>query len=241
MGLRYEEVHFGDAKTRRVIPVNRLPSQPTLLAPDGTGYLEHIRAVEAACGVRVRFDYDGDGKLSVDTGPPKYEHGVSEIAFVIDEDATDPKYLVSSISVDRGGGRWRNAAKFVLRQDKHQEGDVKASTYYWVDAAEKRIATVVDDWWTFIADDDAASFALLWERFQREGHRLAAGIRWTMPLCPGLRPDDFVQLNVSGLGLPYGSVYQITQHTMTADMSTGMAQSSLTATIVYPVQEEGPY
>ena len=99
---------------------------------------------------------------------------------------------------------------------------------------------MVDDWWAYYCDDDATSLAQLWRRYQQEGHRWTAAIRWTMPLCPGLRPDDFVQLNVNALGLSYGSVYQITEHTMTADVGTGTAQSTLTATIVYPGME-GPY
>ena len=234
MGLAYAQVTYDDGTLTTVVPVAPLPSTPTLLTPDGTSFLEHIRAVEAACGVRVRFDYAADGKLSIDTGPPAYTHGVSDISFVLDEDETDIEALVTGVQVDRGGARWRNAAKF------HITGETGEVTYYWLDTEASRLATVVDDWWAYYCDDDATSLAQLWRRYQQEGHRWTAAIRWTMPLCPGLRPDAFVQLNVNSLGLAYGSVYQITQHTMTADVGTGTAQSTLTATIVYP-GTEGPY
>jgi hypothetical protein len=240
LGLAYDQVAYDDGSIDWSIPVNTLPSTPTLLVPDGASYLEHIREVEAACGVRVRFDYAADGLLSLDTGAPAYSHGVSEISFVLDEDETDVNALVTGVQVDRGGARWRNAAKFRLKLDRHLKGDVQEVEYYWLDAEADRLATVVDDWWAYYGDDDATSLAQLWRRYQQEGHRWTAAIRWTMPLCPGLRPDAFVQLNVNSLGLAYGSVYQITQHTMTANVATSTAMSELTATIVYP-GTEGPY
>jgi len=228
MGLDYGQVAYDTSGITECIPLNPLPSVPTLVTPDGTGFLEHIRAVEAACGVRVRFDYAADGKLSMDRGIPAYTHGVSPITYVLDETHMDKVQFVRSISSDRGGAQWRNAAKFRITTS---QGEV---VFYWIDEESERLATVVDDWWAYYSDDDAESMASLWQRFQREGHRWKAAIRWTQPLCPGLRPDMFVQLNVTSVGAGYGSVYQITEHTMEANVDAGTALSTLTASIVYP-------
>lgn len=235
LGLPYATVDHWTSGDVIVIPAHEsIASIPALAAPDGMSWQEHIKAVEAACGVRVTFGRGGDGKLSADLGPPAYAHGVSDIAFSLDEAESSVYRLVTSVQADRGGERWRNMVKLRVTT---AGGDIE---WYWVEPEADRLAGIVDDWPAYYQDDDARSITRLWRRYLREGYRHQKGIVWTMPLCPGLRPDMFVELNVTSIGLAYGSVHQIVEHTMTTDAYTGQAESQLFAVQVYP-QPEAPY
>ena len=51
-------------------------------------------------------------------------------------------------------------------------------------------------------------------------------MRWTGPLRRHLRPDQFVTIDVTGLGIAEGTVLQIISHEMSVSVETMTARSN---------------
>lgn len=229
MGIPAGMVTCDAAVENQVIPLHEIPSTPNLEATDGSSWLSHIQAVENAADIRVGFD--ADGNLFADTGSPEYEHGVSEIAYTLDETSATAEDIVYQIEATQLGGAFRNVLKATYgREDKRQ-------TYYWVEAEADRIAGIGDDWPVVITDDDARYAGDIGARFNREHYDTQQGtIRWTGPCRPGLLPDQFVSITAaSGVGVEADAVYRITQVAHSMDAEAFDAATTVEAVLVYPV------
>jgi hypothetical protein len=229
MGLPAGMIACDAAVENQVIPLHEIPSTANLEASDGSSWLSHIQAVENAGDIRV--GWDTDGILFADAGSPEYEHGVSAIAYALDETSATHEDIVYKVDASTLGGGFRNVLKATFgREDKRTD-------YYWVEAQADRLAGIGDDWPVVITDDDARYPADIGERFNREHYDTQQGtIQWEGPCRPTLLPDQFVSITAaSGVGVDVDSVYRITQVTHSMDAEAFDASTSVEAVLVYPV------
>ncbi len=153
-------------------------------------------------------------------GPEPQYSGTPD--FVIDDDAASEADRIVRVAAHRAVEDFRNyVAVFPGRR--------AAEAVVWCDEASHREASsdafVGDDWWQVVAaPDEAKAEALAWRLFQ-DARRWRADIVWETPGKPKLRPGMFVQVQVDGLGLPAGSVFQIVQDVGLMDTARGVFRS----------------
>jgi hypothetical protein len=220
IGIPTSAVTVDAGVASKIIPYHELPSLANLAPQDGDSWESHIADVERACGIRVCFDYAGTGGMQVDSGPPLYSEGVSAISFALDEDSVTLEDQIEQIELDRDGGRFRNFLKLNYGPEENR------TSYYYAQTTVARTAGIGDDWPEVINADAATAATDILAEFLRERYRWGTAVRWTGPLRRHLRPDQFVTIDVTGLGIAEGTVLQIISHEMSCNRETMTAQST---------------
>jgi len=88
-----------------------------------------------------------------------------------------------------------------------------------------RTAGIGDDWPEVVNADAATAATDILAEFLRERYRWGTAVRWAGPLRRHLRPDQFVSVDVTGLGIAEGTVLQIISHEMSCNRETMTARS----------------
>lgn len=223
MGLPDSLVTVDAGIAADVLPVGKPPSRPSLQPQDGDKWREHVDAV---CGAaEIHWTWAADGWHVKDKVRPAYSHGVSTIAFTLDEDTTTDTDIVTKVDLHQNAGQHATALKVVYGQAGRE------ATYYSLAAADEREADGVERWAVLElreGDDTAAALA----RWGRD-NRVSSEIEWAGQLRPDLMPGEFVQVSdLSLTGVTVNSVYQITEHRMSIP-AEGWPSSTITMVWVY--------
>jgi len=228
LGIAVGRLSVDAAVAAQVIPLNAIPSKPSLAPRDGDSWRNHIAEVERAADIRVCWTRGTAYDMWVDEGLPEYEAGVSTIAYEIDYAETDPPEITYDIDHDRSIAAWRNFLKATTgREDERVE-------YYLSQTLADRKAGVGDDWPVSMEDDDAP-LGELYQTFLAEHWNAGQSvITWTMPMRVDLLPDMFVRVvDCPDVEIEDNSVFQIIEHSLSLDMQAFDADSRLRAQIVW--------
>lgn len=238
LGISPSRIYVLPALETVVIPANDLPSKPVFDVPDGMQLEQHLREVTDALGtLRVGFDGTQIGgqyyTMWVDTGPPDYVPGSSEISYIVDISTEDDDTgWVWRISNDAEAGEFRNSAKFLVGEAPNER------VTYVVETVPERLAALGDTWSLAEAETDADAIATLYARYLLENYSMTELLAWEGPAHRSVGRDLFVQVAYApNIGVTVGSVYQILNHRIEFFENAGNGdmdgESSWLAKLVY--------
>jgi len=232
LGIATGRLYIDPAVAAQVIPLNSIPSKPSLAPRDGDSWRNHVAEVERAADIRVCWSRGTAYDMWVDEGPPEYEAGVSTISYEIDYEETDPPEIAYDIDHGQSIAAFRN---FLKATSGPRDEEVE---YYLSQTLADRKAGVGDDWPVMLEDEDSP-LGELYQRFLSEHWNAGQSvIVWTMPMRVDLLPDMFVRVtDCPDIEIEANSVYQIIEHNLSLDMDAFDADSTLRAQLVWSPSE----
>lgn len=153
-------------------------------------------------------------------GPEPIYRGVPD--FILNDQTLAEGDRIMRVEAERAANDFRNyVAVFSSREG------IQAAI--WHDEASHRDPTsaafIGDDWWEVLVAPDERYPELLGWMILRELRRARCELAWETPGKPDLRPGMFVEVRVSGLGVPQGVVFQIIEDVGLLDVSRGLFRS----------------
>ena len=206
LGLTADRLAIDPAIGETVVPTDLIPSRPNLAVQDGMTWEQHL---EAVCSVLdLRWGWRA-GKLFLDTGPPDYDPEVDEIAVTLSDDTETGEEIISEVTHTPTASS-RNAVKVTYGSEAKQRFAYALPTVgqLTIDGAAL---------WVHTDDTAGAQPEELIARAEEE-HAARSVIKWRGPGRPGLRPDQFVQVDaIENIEVTAGTVYRITSIDWTLD------------------------
>jgi len=153
-------------------------------------------------------------------GPRAQYGGVAD--FVLDDKAVREEERLVWVEAERAAEGFRNYVA-VFSSAEGMDAAI------WHDEASHRdrqaAAFIGDDWWeVIVAPDEREPWVAAWQTFQ-ETRQWRCDILWETSGQPGLKPGQFVEVRVGGLGVPEGVVFQIVEDVGILDRQEGVFRS----------------
>lgn len=160
-------------------------------------------------------------------GPEPEYSGVPD--FVLDDAATAEDERIRRVEAQRASEQFRNYVAVFAGRDK-------AEAAIWRDEDSHRDPSspsfIGDDWWLVeVAPDERDPAVAAWQMFQ-QAYRQRHEIVWETIGRPQLAPGMFVRVDVDGLGVPAGTVFQITEDMGMVDRQRGVFRSIFLARVI---------
>ncbi|HUT75809.1 MAG TPA: hypothetical protein VM221_13365, partial [Armatimonadota bacterium] len=239
LGIAVGRLYIAPAVAAQVIPLNPIPSKPSLAPRDGDSWRNHVAEVERAADIRVCWTRGTAYDMWVDEGRPDYEAGVSTISYEIDYAETDAPQIAYDIDHEQSVRAFRNFLK-ASTLESGSGPEKERVEYYLSQTLANRKAGVGDDWPIVLESDDAPLGELYQEFLTEHWNAGQSVITWNMPMRVDLYPDMFVRVvDCPDIEIEDNSVYQIIEHRLSLDMERFDADSSFLAQLVWTTDEGG--
>ena len=212
------------------IPTADLLSDEQFAPRDGTGMEQHLDEVVFACGYRWGVARDGRPFLAE---AYTYEHGVSPIAFTLDEETATEEDVLWRVEHERDLSDHVDRFKVTVGRDE------QVTELYQGRTLEDRLAGSGDSFEAVVNYEDyrdaSASHARLLQEMSERSRRLT----WTSIARPDLDGGDYVLVDTAQfVGVEAGTVFQV--DTIRNVLAEGLrGECSCTAVVVYEPDEYG--
>ncbi len=153
-------------------------------------------------------------------GPEPQYSGTPD--FVLDETTASEEDLIEMVAAERATEAFRNYVAVFTSRYGVQAAILHDGDSHRNPAAEDFIG---DDWWIVEVAPDEVEPAALAQRLFSDHNRMSCQIIWQTPGRPQLKPGQFVEVRVDGLGVAEGTVFQIIEDIGLVDYERGVFRS----------------